>query len=64
LIPRKHIKSCDDSIESLIIFLHNAAMTNFVNKFGDVLSVMFPQVVSLQFDTDYWEKIKKGKTKK
>lgn len=60
------IKSCDNTIESLIIFGHNAAMTNFVNKFGNVLISNVPTCgfVSLQFDTDYWEKIEKGKTKK
>jgi phosphohistidine phosphatase len=60
------IKSCDNSIDSLIIFGHNAAMTNFVNKFGDVFISNLPTsgFVSLQFDTNYWEKIEKGKTKK
>jgi phosphohistidine phosphatase len=60
------IKSCDDRIESLIIFGHNAAMTNFVNKFGDVFISNVPTsgFVSLQFDTDHWEKIEKAKTKK
>jgi phosphohistidine phosphatase len=59
------IKSCDNSIESLIIFGHNAAMTNFVNKFGDIFISNLPTsgFVSLQFDTNYWTKIKKAKTK-
>jgi len=50
----------------LIVFGHNAAMTNFVNKFGNVFIDNLPTsgFVSLQFDTDDWEKIKKGKTKK
>jgi phosphohistidine phosphatase len=60
------IKSCDNAIESLIIFGHNPAMTNFVNKFGDVFISNVPTsgFVSLEFDTDYWGKIKEGKTKK
>ena len=60
------IKSCDNSIDSLIIFGHNAAMTNFVNKFGDIFISNLPTsgFVSLQFKTDHWEKINKGKTKK
>jgi phosphohistidine phosphatase len=59
------IKSCDNSIDSLIIFGHNAAMTNFVNKFGDIFISNLPTsgFVSLQFDTNYWAKIKKAKTK-
>ncbi|WP_367770066.1 histidine phosphatase family protein [Flavobacterium sp. WC2421] len=62
----KIVKSCSNSYDSLILFGHNAAITNFVNKFGDVFIDNVPTAgfVSLQFDTDYWEKIKKGKTKK
>lgn len=62
----KCIKSCDNTIDSLIIFGHNPAITNFVNKFGTVLIDNVPTCgfVSLQFDTDYWEKIEKAKTKK
>jgi phosphohistidine phosphatase len=62
----KMIKSCDDTIESLVVFGHNAAVTNFVNKFGDVFISNVPTsgFVSLQFDSDYWKKIKKGKIKK
>lgn len=60
------IKSCDNNFDSVILFGHNAAITNFVNKFGDVFISNVPTsgFVSLQFDTDYWEKINKGKTQK
>ena len=60
------IKSCSNSFDSLILFGHNAAITNFVNKFGDVFIDNVPTsgFVSLQFDTDHWEKINKGKTQK
>lgn len=60
------IKSCDNTFDSVILFGHNAAITNFVNKFGDVFIENVPTsgFVSIQFDTDYWEKINKGKTKK
>lgn len=59
------IKSIDDSYDSVIIFGHNAAITNFVNKFGDVFIDNVPTTgfVSLEFDTDYWQQIKKNKTK-
>jgi phosphohistidine phosphatase len=62
----KIIKSCDDTFDNIIIFGHNAAITNFVNKFGDVFISNVPTAgfVSLQFDTFYWEKINKGKTQK
>ncbi|MCG9792646.1 SixA phosphatase family protein [Flavobacterium algicola] len=62
----KIIKSCDDSFESLILFGHNGAITDFVNKFGDVFIDNVPTTgfVSLQFDTDCWKKINNGRTKK
>ena len=62
----KIIKSCSNTYDSLILFGHNAAITNFVNKFGDVFIDNVPTsgFVSLQFDTDYWKRINKGKTQK
>ncbi len=62
----KVIKSCDNLFENVILFGHNEAITNFVNKFGDVFIDNVPTsgFVSLEFDVDSWEKIKKGKTKK
>jgi phosphohistidine phosphatase len=62
----KVIKSSNDTFDNIILFGHNAAITNFVNKFGDVFISNVPTCgfVALQFDTDYWEKINKGKTQK
>lgn len=62
----KVIKSCDNSFESVILFGHNEAITNFVNKFGDVFIDNVPTsgFVSLQFDSDSWDAINKGKTHK
>jgi phosphohistidine phosphatase len=62
----KVIKSCDNSFESVILFGHNEAITNFVNKFGDVFIENVPTsgFVSLQFEEDSWDKINKGKTHK
>ena len=62
----KFIKSFDKTTESLILFGHNAAITDFVNKFGDVLISNVPTAgfVSISFDTDCWTKIDKGKTNK
>jgi phosphohistidine phosphatase len=47
-------------------FGHNAAITNFVNIFGDVSIENVPTsgFVSIEFDTENWIEIKKGKTKK
>lgn len=62
----KVIKSCDNSLESVILFGHNEAITNFVNKFGDVFIENVPTsgFVSLQFDAESWNSINKGKTHK
>ncbi len=62
----KVIKSCDNHYESVILFGHNEAITNFVNKFGDSFIPNVPTAgfVSLQFQTNYWNKIDKGKIKK
>jgi phosphohistidine phosphatase len=52
--------------ENIILFGHNEAITNFVNKFGDIFIDHVPTAGfdALQFDTDDWAKINKGKTKK
>ncbi|MBK0370108.1 SixA phosphatase family protein [Flavobacterium agrisoli] len=60
------IKSCDNDFDSVILFGHNEAITNFVNKFGDVFIENVPTsgFVSLQFEASSWDEIKKGKTHK
>jgi len=62
----KVIKSFTNSFENVILFGHNQAITNFVNKFGDIFISNVPTagLVWLQFDIDSWEKIKNGKIKK
>ena len=62
----KVIKSCKNEFDSVILFGHNGAITNFVNKFGDVFIENVPTsgFVSLQFDVDDWSTIEKGKTLK
>ena len=62
----KVIKSCSNIFENVILFGHNEAITNFVNKFGDVYIDNVPTsgFVSIEFETDSWDKISKGKTKK
>lgn len=63
---QKTIVSCKDDYENLILFGHNEAITNFVNKFGDVYIENVPTsgFVSLSFDIDSWTNLKKGKTLK
>ena len=62
----KIIKSINNDFENVILFGHNEAITNFVNKFGDIFIDNVPTsgFVWLQFETDNWSKISKGKTKK
>ncbi len=62
----KVIKSCDNHYENVILFGHNEAITNFVNKFGDsfVPNVPTAGFVLLQFETNYRSKINNGKIKK
>jgi phosphohistidine phosphatase len=51
------IKSCENVLTVSLCFGHNA-ITNFVNKFGDVSIDNVPTsgFVSLEFDTEDWEK--------
>lgn len=58
------IKKCKNSDDNLILFGHNEAITNFVNKFGDLYIDNVPTsgLVVLQFDTNAWKTISKGKT--
>ena len=60
------IKSCSNDFENVILFGHNEAITNFVNKFGDIIVNNVPTAgfVSIKFDSDRWENINKGNTKK
>ena len=60
------IKSIGNDFENVILFGHNEAITNFVNKFGDIFIDNVPTsgLVWLEFETDNWEKIRNGKTKK
>jgi len=62
----KIIKRCNNSYDCVIVFGHNEAITEFVNKFGDAFieNVSTSGFVSIDFDTDSWENINKGHTKK
>lgn len=58
------IKSCDDAVNTLMVFGHNHAITAFVNTYGDVFIDNVPTcgVVILKFNDDKWSKITLGKT--
>lgn len=60
------VKSCLNEYHTLIIFGHNSAITDFVNKFGDIFIDNVPTsgLVSITFNTNYWISINKGKTDK
>ena len=60
------IKSCSNEFDHLIVFGHNEAITNFVNKFGNVIidNVSTSGFVTIFFDSLSWNNIKRGTTKK
>ncbi len=62
----KIVRSFDNNYDNVILFGHNEAITNFVNKFGNVYieNVATAGFVSLQFDTHNWQNIQNGKTLK
>lgn len=62
----KVIKSCSNDFENVILFGHNDAITNFVDKFGDTFIGHIPTsgFVWLQFDAASWGEINKGITRK
>ena len=62
----KIIKSFDNNYDNVILFGHNEAITNFVNKFGDIFIDNVPTCgfISLQFDANDWLSIENGTTLK
>ncbi len=56
------VKSCPNQCEFLILFGHNDAITDFVNKFGNkyISNVPTSGMISINFDTDCWSEITKG----
>ena len=60
------IKTLPADYNNMILFGHNEAITNFVNKFGDVFITNVPTsgFVSIQFDCNDWQSIDKGITLK
>lgn len=60
------IQKCDETINTLMIFGHNHAITAFVNTYGDIRMDNVPTcgVVVIEFDINNWKDLNKGKTKK
>ncbi|MBF6607124.1 MAG: histidine phosphatase family protein [Flavobacterium sp.] len=60
------VRSVSNEYENVILFGHNEAITNFVNKFGDtyIENVTTSGFVLLIFDTSDWKNISKGRTSK
>jgi phosphohistidine phosphatase len=58
------ISNCSDDIENLIVFGHNEAITNFVNKFGNIFidNVSTSGFVSITFETNSWKNLVNGIT--
>ena len=58
------IQSCEDSVNCLMIFGHNFAITDFVNTFGnrDIENVPTCGFVELSFNINHWKELSKGKT--
>lgn len=60
----KVVKSNLNSYENVILFVHNEAITEFVNNFGSLYIDNVPTcgLIHLQFDVEHWSEIKKGVT--
>ena len=60
------IKTCPDEYDHLMLFGHNEAITNFVNRYGNIIIDNVPTsgFVDIIFDSVTWQAIKNGKTQK
>lgn len=61
----KQVKNIDNHHNSAILFGHNEAFTEFVNRMGNQYIDNLPTagVAIIQFDVNRWEEIEKGTTK-
>lgn len=60
----KVIQDCDNSVNNLMVFGHNHAITGFVNTFGNISINNVPTcgVVQIAFNINSWMDLNKGKT--
>lgn len=58
------IKSCDDSVDTLMVYGHNHAMTYFVNTYGDkpIGNVPTSGFTHIQLDIENWKYLTRGTT--
>lgn len=61
----KEVKKFDDNLDSVIVFGHNEAFTEFVNRMGNQYIENLPTsgVACIRFDTESWKNIEKGMTR-
>lgn len=59
------VKNLDKKLNTVLIFGHNHAFTEIVNRWGNQSMENLPTagLVQLEFDTEYWSSISSGKTK-
>ncbi len=65
LVLKKWIKNLDFSLDHAIIFGHNPAFTDIASELGSemILNIPTSGIVWIEFDTNNWTQIEKGKTK-
>lgn len=58
------IKNCNNTVDTLMVFGHNHAITVFVNTYGDFFIDNVPTcgVVVIEFNITNWNQINKGQT--
>jgi len=58
------IKNCNDSVNNLMIFGHNHAITDFTNTFGSKHFDNVPTcgLIQIRFNIDSWKNLNKGET--
>jgi phosphohistidine phosphatase len=61
----KEIKKLDGKLKTVIVFGHNEAFTEFVNRMGSEYLDNLPTsgVAVIEFDSENWNAIEKGETK-
>lgn len=58
------IRTCPDTVDRLMVFGHNNAMTTVVNVFGSKMMDNVPTCacIAIQFEVENWKDIKEGET--
>ena len=60
----KWIRNLDNELQNVLIFGHNPAFTDITNQLGNemIYNLSTSGFVWIQFDSDNWKSIEKGKT--